>query len=96
MSRPVANQSTSVTVDSSTSTKVVDPFDGRVELTIKNTDGTNYVSLMLATDIGTTPTATDGDGIILAAGESWTTYNYTGAVYGIANTADCDVSVAEI
>lgn len=63
---------------------------GRVEVTITNTDGTNFVCLALGT------TAALNAGVYLAPKASYTTRAFTGAIRAIASVASCVVAYVEI
>lgn len=69
---------------------------GRREITIVNDHATQIIYLQLATVSGTAPTAVVGQGIRLnAAGGSWTSNLYKGALASIATGASTIYTIAE-
>lgn len=69
---------------------------GRREITIVNDHATQIIYLQLATVAGTAPTAVVGQGIRLnAAGGSWTSNLYQGAIASIATGAATVYTIAE-
>lgn len=78
-----------------TSTAILADRPGRAEVTIVNTDAANPVYLAFSTVAGTAPTAIAVKGVKLAAGASWTSGAYTGAIAGIAVGGTVVVTVAE-
>ena len=96
MPRTEATFSGVVTVDSAASTEIRPANVAREEIVVVN-DGSNIVYLQLQTDSGTDPVAVVGEGVrINASGGSWSSNVFKGAVHGIADTADTDVTVVEI
>lgn len=69
---------------------------GRREITVVNDHATQIIYLQLATDANVAPTAVVGQGIRLnAAGGSWTTDLFHGAIAVIASGAGTNYTVAE-
>jgi hypothetical protein len=69
---------------------------GRREVTVVNDHATQIIYLMLATDDGVAPTAVVGDGIRLnAAGGSWTSNAWEGAIACIATGAGTLYTIVE-
>ena len=69
---------------------------GRREITVVNDHATNIMYVQLAVVDGTAPTAVVGQGIRLnAAGGSWTSTQWKGAVACIATGADTVYTIAE-
>lgn len=93
--RDVAKASGAVNV-ATTSTLVAANNPSRQEITIVNDHATQVVYLAFATTPGVTPTAVASSGIRLnAAGGSYTTTSYTGAISGISVGGTSPVTVAE-
>lgn len=68
----------------------------RTEITVCNDHATNVAYLQLATSFGTAPTAVVGQGIRLnAAGGSWTSSFWKGAVACIATGAATPLTITE-
>ena len=79
-----------------TSTPIVGVNLGRNEITICNDHATQVVDLQFATVETTAPTAVASQGIRLnAAGGSWTSNTYRGAIAGISVGGTSTVTVAE-
>lgn len=95
MSSTAARTSGAVTVGTS-SVALIGANIGRREITICNDHATQVVYLMLATNADVLPTAVANQGIRLnAAGGSWTSNMWDGAVAAIASGADTPVTVVE-
>jgi hypothetical protein len=96
MARQAATQSGAVSV-LITSTAIASKNPGRREITICNDHATQVVYLALATDSGVAPTAVASSGIRLnAAGGSWTSNEFDGAVAGISVGGTSVVTVVEL
>jgi predicted ester cyclase len=87
MSKNTAGSVTAVSV-ATTDTPIVSANLGRIEITIVNTSA-NIVDLAFGI------TAVAANGVRLAAGASYTTTNWKGAIRGIAQTGASVVTVAE-
>lgn len=95
MSGTAAKTSGAVSV-AVTSTPIAAKNLGRREITIVNDHATQVVYLALATDDGVAPTAVANSGIRLnAAGGSWTSNLWDGAVAGISVGGTSVVTIAE-
>jgi hypothetical protein len=78
------------------SAAVVGKNQGRREITIVNDHATQIIYLQLATSDGVAPTAVVGQGIRLnAAGGSWTSNMWDGAIACIATGAATPYTIAE-
>lgn len=94
MSKVIANQSGSVTAGAA-SVPVAGRNLGRREITVTNDHATQVAYLALATS-DSAPTAVLNSGIRLnAAGGSWTTNTFEGAVAAIATGAATVLTVVE-
>lgn len=95
MSQTAAKTSGAVSV-LVTSTVVATKNLGRREITVTNDHATQLVYLQIATDDGTAPTAVANQGIRLnAAGGSWTSNMWKGAVAGISVGGTSVVTIIE-
>jgi hypothetical protein len=75
---------------------VATEYSGRREITVVNDHATQIIYLQLATTGGIAPTAVVGQGIrINAAGGSWTSNAWDGAVACIATGAATNYTIAE-
>lgn len=92
--RSVAKTSDAVSVGLA-STTVVAENRSRVEITVVN-DGANIIYLALQTVEGVQPTAVANKGIRLAAGASWTSQRFVGAISAIALVGATNLTVAEL
>lgn len=78
------------------SAEVVPAYVSRREITIVNDHATQVIYLQLATNRTTAPTAVVGEGIRLnAAGGSWTSNEFDGAIACIATGAGTVYTIVE-
>lgn len=95
MSAFAATQSGTVTA-AATSTAIAGDNAGRSEITVVNDDAAQIVYLKLATARGVAPTAVVGQGVRLnAAGGSWSSNRWKGAVAAIASGAGAALTISE-
>jgi hypothetical protein len=95
MSTTVATRSTTGTAGAA-SAVVATQNIGRREITIVNDHATQVIYLQLATAAGVAPTAVVGQGIRLnAAGGSWTSNEWDGAIACIATGAATVYTIVE-
>lgn len=95
MSAIVARVSGTATVGTASAVAATENI-GRREITIVNDHATNILYLQLATTGGVAPTAVAGQGIRLnAAGGSWTSNAWDGAVAVIASGAGTNYTIIE-
>lgn len=95
MSTQAATKSTGGTLGA-TSALVAAENVGRAEITIVNDHAVQVIYLQLATNPDVEPTAVANQGIRLnAAGGSWTTNNFDGAIAGIASGAGTGYTIVE-